>query len=74
MRARQHGTKPRYRGTCGAPPAEIRQLRRFESEVILRALEQSDGDRRIAAQRLGIGLSSLYRKLEELGIRDRARG
>jgi two-component system response regulator AtoC len=50
------------------------QLRRFESEVIQRALEQADGDRRLAAQRLGIGLSSLYRKLEELEIRDRARG
>jgi DNA-binding NtrC family response regulator len=49
------------------------RLRRFESEVILRALEEADGDRRIAAQRLGIGLSSLYRKIEELDIRERLR-
>lgn len=49
------------------------QLRRFEAQVILRALEESDGDRRVAAQRLGIGLSSLYRKIEELDIRERVR-
>lgn len=49
------------------------QLRRFEAQVILRALEEADGDRRVAAQRLGIGLSSLYRKIEELDIRERVR-
>ncbi len=57
----------------GAPGTLRAQLRRFESDVIVRALEDSDGDRRIAAQRLGIGLSSLYRKIEELEIRDRVR-
>ncbi|MBE0624938.1 MAG: hypothetical protein IH606_09015, partial [Burkholderiales bacterium] len=31
-----------------------------------RAVDDAGGDRRLAAQRLGIGLSSLYRKLEEL--------
>jgi two-component system response regulator AtoC len=41
------------------------QLRRFETEAIARALQEASGDRRLAAQRLGIGLSSLYRKLEE---------
>ena len=41
------------------------QLRRFEAETITRALTESSGDRRIAAQTLGIGLSSLYRKIEE---------
>lgn len=49
------------------------QLRGFEAQVILRALEDSNGDRRVAAQRLGIGLSSLYRKIEELDIRERVR-
>jgi two-component system, NtrC family, response regulator AtoC len=42
------------------------QLRRFEADVLRNALGQAAGDRRAAAQRLGIGLSSLYRKLEEL--------
>jgi two-component system response regulator AtoC len=41
------------------------QLRRFETEVIQRALSECGGDRRAAAQKLGIGLSSLYRKLEQ---------
>jgi two-component system response regulator AtoC len=41
------------------------QVRRFESALIARVIGEADGDRRLAAQRLGIGLSSLYRKLEE---------
>jgi DNA-binding NtrC family response regulator len=41
------------------------QVRSFESALISKALIDADGDRRIAAQKLGIGLSSLYRKLEE---------
>jgi two-component system response regulator AtoC len=48
------------------------QVRRFEGEQIQRAISDCNGDRRSAAQKLGIGLSSLYRKLEELdaaGIR-----
>jgi two-component system, NtrC family, response regulator AtoC len=41
------------------------RLRRFEVSLIRRAIDDAAGDRRVAAQRLGIGLSSLYRKLEE---------
>ncbi len=41
-------------------------LRRYEAELILRALQETGGDRRAAAHKLGIGLSSLYRKLEEM--------
>jgi two-component system, NtrC family, response regulator AtoC len=41
------------------------RLRRFEVSLIRRAIDEAAGDRRAAAQRLGIGLSSLYRKLEE---------
>ncbi|MBI3939124.1 MAG: sigma-54-dependent Fis family transcriptional regulator [Betaproteobacteria bacterium] len=41
------------------------QLRRFEADVLRRTLDEAGGDRRLAAQKLGIGLSSLYRKLEE---------
>lgn len=47
------------------------QVRRIEADVIFSALEECNDDRRLAAQRLEIGLSSLYRKLEEfsaLGI------
>lgn len=41
------------------------QVRRFESAVIFKAIAEAGGDRRAAAQKLGIGLSSLYRKLDE---------
>jgi two-component system response regulator AtoC len=42
------------------------QLRRVEADIITRALRDAGGDRRLAAQKLDIGLSSLYRKLEEI--------
>lgn len=49
-----------------APAGDLReQLRRYETEVISLAIAAAGGDRRVAANRLGIGLSSLYRKLEE---------
>jgi len=41
------------------------QVRRFEQSVIHRAIAEAGGDRRAAARNLGIGLSSLYRKLED---------
>jgi two-component system response regulator AtoC len=41
------------------------QVRRFECTLISRAIRDADGDRRLAAQKLGMGLSSLYRKQEE---------
>ncbi len=41
------------------------QLRKYEVALIRRTVEETGGDRRAAAQRLDIGLSSLYRKLEE---------
>ncbi len=41
------------------------QVRMFEIDVISRTVDEVGGDRREAARRLGLGLSSLYRKLEE---------
>ncbi len=61
-------SSPAPGGTPVALPSEgyLRdQLRQFEAGLIQRALDATGGDRRQAAQRLGIGLSSLYRKLEE---------
>jgi transcriptional regulator with PAS, ATPase and Fis domain len=43
-------------------------LRRFEKQHIIRVLDQAGQDRREAAKLLDISLSSLYRKIEELGI------
>ena len=53
-------------GTAIANEGYLRdQVRQFEARTIMHAIDQAGGDRRAAAQRLGIGLSSLYRKLEE---------
>ncbi len=41
------------------------QLRRMEWRIILRSLEEAGGNRKAAAEKLDVGLSSLYRKLEE---------
>ena len=41
------------------------RVRAFEIGVIMDAIDEADGDRKVAARRLGIGLSTLYRKLEE---------
>ena len=40
---------------------------RFERAHIRRVLDRCGGDKREAARRLGLGLSSLYRKLDESG-------
>ena len=44
------------------------QVRQFEIDAIKRAIEDANGDRKIASKNLGLGLSSLYRKLE--GVSD----
>ena len=49
-------------------PALKEAMRQYERQHILRVLEQAGQDRKEAARLLDISLSSLYRKLEELGI------
>lgn len=54
------------KGTQGAPSQHLRnQLRRLEQEIVRRAIDAAGGDRKLAAEQLGIGLSSLYRKIED---------
>ncbi len=51
---------------ASGPVGDLRsELRRYEAGLVYRTLAAVSGDRRQAAQRMGIGLSSLYRKLEE---------
>ena len=45
-------------------------LDRFERHHIRRVLDRCDGDKKEAARLLGLGLSSLYRKLEDANPRD----
>jgi DNA-binding NtrC family response regulator len=44
-------------------------VREYERHHIQRVLRECGDDKRETARRLGLGLSSLYRKLEELGVR-----
>jgi len=43
----------------------------YEKRHIVKILERTDGDKRQAAELLGISVSSIYRKIEELGIDQR---
>lgn len=45
------------------------QLREYEVAVIQRTIEDFGGNRKKAASKLGIGVSSLYRKIEDAGDR-----
>jgi transcriptional regulator with PAS, ATPase and Fis domain len=61
--------------TAGSPPASgssfvmpILPLAEMEKRAIIQALEYTKGDRVMAAHLLGIGRTTLYRKLKEYGI------
>jgi DNA-binding NtrC family response regulator len=50
-----------------ADPQAITPLDQLEKQAILHAIEILDGDKLEAARRLGIGKTTLYRKLKEYG-------
>ena len=50
---------------------ETLNLEQIERETILRALEQNEGNLSDVARQLGIGRSTLYRKLEQYGLREK---
>ena len=55
-------------GESGAP--EVKTLADLEREAILGAIRTLRGDKLQAAKMLGIGKTTLYRKLKEYGIAD----
>jgi two-component system NtrC family response regulator len=65
-------------GFAGAEPAAATEgeedlqtaVRAYEREQICRALNKYDWDKIETAKALGIGVSSLYRKIDELAIAD----
>ena len=65
-------------GFAGAEPAVVTEgeedlpsaVKAYEREQICRALNKHDWDKIETAKALGIGVSSLYRKIDELGIAD----
>ncbi len=55
------------KATTGACDSLHDRRRTFEAEVLRNAIEEAGGDRKLAAARLKISLSSLYAKLSEAG-------
>ena len=52
------------------PPQGLRSaLQAFERSYLLQILQETGGDKVDAAQRLGIGLSTLYRRIDELEMK-----
>jgi DNA-binding NtrC family response regulator len=50
------------------PAGHMRKLEEMEAEVIRLAITRYDGHMSEVARRLGIGRSTLYRKLRDLGL------
>ncbi len=57
-----------FHARAGAPPAGGDSLRALEAQHIGRLMRERAGDKPDVAKRLGIGLTTLYRKLQEYGL------
>jgi two-component system response regulator HydG len=55
-------------GSMGAPEGGIVSIAEMEKQAILGTIRQLNGDKLMAAKLLGIGKTTLYRKLKEYGI------
>jgi two-component system response regulator HydG len=51
-----------------ASAAPIRSIAEMEKSAIMSTIQQLDGDKLLAAKLLGIGKTTLYRKLKEYGL------
>jgi DNA-binding NtrC family response regulator len=60
------------RVTVPGKQSKILPLAELEKQAILDALQQLNGDKLMTARALGIGKTTLYRKLKEYGISNRA--
>ncbi|MGH9392697.1 MAG: sigma-54 interaction domain-containing protein, partial [Terriglobales bacterium] len=66
--------RPRPVASVAAEPNSIRAISDLEREAILDALQQVKGDKLLAARLLGIGKTTLYRKLKEYAFAAQAGG
>ena len=57
-------------GQSQRDPGALATLQELEQRAILQALQATQGDRQRAAQLLGIGKTTIYRKLKEYGLDD----
>ncbi|QHS50750.1 sigma-54 dependent transcriptional regulator [Edaphobacter sp. 12200R-103] len=56
--------------TASHGPGEIVSIAELEKQAILNTIQQLNGDKLLAARLLGIGKTTLYRKLKEYGMVD----
>jgi DNA-binding NtrC family response regulator len=68
---------PSVRHPGGAPPpaasakaTDALSVKEAEKQLIIRALKATDGNRSLAAKKLGMSRRTVYRKLEEYGLED----
>jgi DNA-binding NtrC family response regulator len=61
-------TPARAVGTASIPPDKALSVKEAEKQLIIRALNESHGNRSLAARKLGMGRRSLYRKMETYGL------
>jgi len=59
-----------FGGQPARDPVALATLRELEQRQILQALEATKGDRQRAAKLLGIGKTTIYRKIKEYGLED----
>ncbi len=59
-----------YQTNTGAEGGEVLSLKDLERQAIIQALETTAGDRMKAATKLGIGKTTIYRKLKDFGLED----
>jgi transcriptional regulator of acetoin/glycerol metabolism len=64
------GEPAAHRARDGSRAAPVFSLTEMEKNAIIRALEYTKGDRVMAAHLLGIGRTTLYRKLKEYRLTD----
>ena len=67
----QAAGRPSAAMSNGCGRSEIVPLAQLEKQAIVNALQQLNGDKMTTAKLLGIGKTTLYRKLKEFGITDR---
>jgi DNA-binding NtrC family response regulator len=62
---------PEVAGVRGEEASGYQQsMEAFERALLRSTLERVGGDRRVAAQALGMALATLYRRIEKLGLKD----
>jgi DNA-binding NtrC family response regulator len=65
---REEEERPEAREGAGSSGGEIVSIAEMEKHAILETIRQLKGDKLMAAKLLGIGKTTLYRKLKEYGI------